>query len=120
MQTAFIYATGITNSPDFPTTNETASPPSAKDYRPFVIKLNDRGEVFCSALIPAPGASPGFIAVNAKGEALIFGQSVEFGEVRFPATPGSVGSAGANTGFLIKLAGSKILVGIRGCGPGPS
>jgi uncharacterized protein (TIGR03437 family) len=116
-----VYATGVTNSPDFPTTTVPSSRPSAEDYRPFVLKLNQQGQVIYSTLISAPTASPRSIAVNAKGEVLIAGQSVELGEVRFPVTPGSVGDGGANTGFIIKLdaTGSKVLVGIRGYGLGP-
>jgi len=111
-----IYATGVTNSPNFPSTTEPSSRPSAEDYRPFVLKLNQQGEVLYSTLIPAPRSTPRSIAVNAKGEALIAGLSVELRELSFPVTPGAVGEGGEVTGFIIKLdaTGSKIQVGIRG------
>ena len=120
----FVYATGVTNSPDFPTTTEPTSRPSADSFRPFVLKLNAKGEVVYSTLIVAPTASARWIAVNRKGEVVISGQSVELGTVgtvQFPLTPGSVGDGGLNTGFIVKLdaTGAKILVGIRGYGQGP-
>jgi uncharacterized protein (TIGR03437 family) len=116
-----VYVTGVTNSPDFPATIEPVSRPTAQEYRPFVAKLSARGEVIYSTLLDAPGASARWMAVNAKGEVLISGQSVELGAVQFPLTPGAVGDGGANTGFLLKLdaTGAKVLVGIRGYGQGP-
>lgn len=116
----FIYATGVTNSPDFPTTIETASRPAQDDYRPFVLKLDSAGKVIYSTLIEAPSASSRSITVNSKGEVLIGGQSVELGPVRFPQTPGAVAIDGVNTGFLVKLnAAGRMVLAIRGLGNGP-
>jgi len=116
----FIYATGVTTSPDFPSKPAAESGASASDHRPFVVKMDDRGQVVYATVIPAPTSSPSSIAVNAKGEVLIGGQTVELGTVRFPLTPGALSNSDANTGFLVKLdaTGTKILVGVRGYGMG--
>jgi uncharacterized protein (TIGR03437 family) len=61
------------------------------------------------------------IAVNARGEAVVGGQTVDNDGGRFPTTPGAVGGVeDANTGFLVRLdATGKVATAVRGFGQGP-
>ena len=116
-----IYAAGVTTSPDFPAT-PLGDRPSDASGRAFVLKLARDGRVDYSVLIGRSPTSASWIAVNARGEALVSGQVVDLGGPTFFTTPGAVQpNSDVNTGFIVKLdaAGSKALVAIRGFGSGP-
>ena len=113
------YVAGVTNSPDFPVTGGSAlgSPPVIPSERSFVTKLDTKGGIVFSTLLG--GSTNSFaqaVAVNASGQVLVSGTSVDQG---FPSTPGVYSVA--NTAFvpyLIELdpTGTKLIFSATGIG----
>ena len=113
------YVAGVTNSPDFPVTGGSmlGTPPVIPSERSFVAKLDSKGELAFSTLLG--GSTNSFaqaVAVNASGQVLVSGTSVDQG---FPSTPGVYSVA--NTAFvpyLIELdpTGTKLLFSATGIG----
>ena len=118
-----IFASGTTNSGDFPATKATGPRSSQADPRAFVLKLDRDGTLQYATLIGGGSATYGnAIAVNAKGEALVSGQLVDLASPVFSTSPNAViGNSDPNTGFIVKLdrTGANVLIAIRGFGLGP-
>ena len=113
------YVAGVTNSPDFPVTGGSGlgTAPVSPSERSFVAKLDAKGELVFSTLLGASTNSYAqAVAVNAAGQVLVSGTSVDQG---FPSTPGVYSVA--NTGFvpyLIELdsMGTKLIFSATGIG----
>ncbi len=118
-----VYAAGTTQSDDFPAQPLDDAVHAAGSPRAFVLKFTSSGDLQYAAL--APGSTTTYargIAVNAKGEVLLSGQTVPSSGLPFPATPGTVTiTPGDNFAFLLKIdsTGSKMQLAIHGFGLGP-
>ena len=116
-----VYVALATSSRDLPGTPGALQPAFGSDgYQALLAKLNPDGAVIYATYIGGTSnTSPADVAVSAKGEAIVSGQSVG-GE--FPTTPDAVvAKVGGNTGFVAKLdaTGSTLVFGLRGIGNGP-
>ena len=82
------YVTGTSTSADFPTTaGALQASLQAPSYQAFVVKLDSEGEVRYATFVGGASNTSGRdIAINAKGQVLLTGQSVGEG---FPAAPGA-------------------------------
>jgi uncharacterized protein (TIGR03437 family) len=113
------YITGVSTSPDFPTTKGALQMDLQATYQAFIAKLNAAGEVQYATFLGGSSNTSGFdIALGSAGEALVTGQSVQG---VFPTTPDAVvASTDTNTYFAAKIdsAGAKLLVAVRGLGGG--
>ena len=114
------YVTGTSTSADFPTTaGALQTSLQAPSYQAFVVKLDSEGEVRYATFVGGASNTSGRdIAVNAKGQVLLTGQSVGEG---FPTTPGAaVASDAINTMYTVKIdrLGATLLAAVRGIGGG--
>jgi len=113
------YIAGVTNSPDFPVTGGSTlgTAPVIPNERSFVAKLDPNGElVFSTFLGGSTNSFAQAVAVNASGQVLVSGLSVDKG---FPSTPGVYSVT--NTAFapyLIELdsTGTKLIFSATGIG----
>ena len=114
------YVTGTSTSADFPTTaGALQASLQAPSSQAFVVKLDSEGEVRYATFVGGASNTSGRdIAVNAKGQVLLTGQSVGEG---FPTAPGAaVASAAINTMYTVKIdrLGATLLAAVRGIGGG--
>ena len=114
------YVTGTSTSADFPTTaGALQASLQAPSSQAFVVKLDSEGEVRYATFVGGASNTSGRdIAVNAKGQVLLTGQSVGEG---FPAAPGAaVASDAVNTIYTVKIdrLGATLLAAVRGIGGG--
>ena len=114
------YIAGATLSPDFPVTNGGnlgTAPTNQQDMRSFVAKLDPNGNVVFSDLLGGSTASAAqAVAVNAAGQVLVSGNSVQTG---FPATAGAYSVPNtANHPYLLELdpTGTKTVFSATGIG----
>jgi uncharacterized protein (TIGR03437 family) len=112
------YITGVTTSPDFPVTSSNlATPPSMNTERSFVAKLSPTGEIMFSALLG--GSTNSYaqaVAVNASGQVLVSGLSIDAG---FPSTPGAYSIQDTSFApFLLELdsTGTRLVFSATGIG----
>ena len=114
------YVTGTSTSADFPTTaGALQASLQAPSSQAFVVKLDSEGEVRYATFVGGASNTSGRdIAVNAKGQVLLTGQSVGEG---FPTAPGAaVASDAINTMYTVKIdrLGATLLAAVRGIGGG--
>ncbi len=114
------YVTGTSTSADFPTTaGALQASLQAPSSQAFVVKLDSEGEVLYATFVGGASNTSGRdIAVNAKGQVLLTGQSVGEG---FPTAPGAaVASDAINTMYTVKIdrLGATLLAAVRGIGGG--
>ena len=106
-----VYVTGITASPDFPTTTGAYSKQFTGTQEAFVSKLNSIGQLQYSTYLGG-GSDSGFaIAVDTTGAVYVAGQTAS---VSFPVTTGAIqrsNGGGISDGFVSKLnaAGSALV-----------
>jgi len=113
------YIAGVTNSPDFPVTGGSTlgTAPVSPNERSFVAKLDPNGELaFSTFLGGSTNSIAQAVAVNASGQVLVSGLSIDMG---FPSTPGVYSVT--NTEFapyLIELdpTGTKLIFSATGIG----
>lgn len=113
------YIAGVTNSPDFPVTGGSTlgTPPVTTMERSFVAKLDPNGElVFSTLLGGSSNSSAQAVAVNASGQVLVSGTSVNAG---FPSTPGVYSVTDTSfVPYLIEVdpTGTKLIFSATGIG----
>ena len=112
------YVTGTSTSADFPTTaGALQTSLQAPSYQAFVVKLDSEGEVRYATFVGGASNTSGLdIAVNAKGQVLLTGQSVGEG---FPTAPGAAAASDAiKTMYTVKIdrLGATLLAAVRGIG----
>ena len=113
------YIAGVTNSPDFPVTagSNLGTPPVPPTERSFVTKLDPSGNIVFSTLLG--GSLNTFaqaVAVNASGQVLVSGTSVDSG---FPSTPGVFNVPDTKFApYLVELdpTGTKVIFSATGIG----
>jgi len=117
--TGSAYIAGVTTSPDFPVTNtiNLGTPPSSGTERSFVAKLDPNGQLVFSTLLGASTNSYAqAVAVNAAGQVLVSGTSVDKG---FPSTAGVYSVSDTSfVPYLLELdpTGSKLIFSATGIG----
>lgn len=113
------YIAGVTTSPDFPVTNtgNLGTHPSSGTERSFVAKFDPNGQLVFSTLLGASANSfAQAVAVNASGQVLVSGISVDQG---FPSTPGVYSVSDTRfVPYLLELdpTGSKLIFSATGTG----
>jgi uncharacterized protein (TIGR03437 family) len=112
------YIAGVTTSPDFPNTGANlATAPVSGTERSFVAKLNAAGQLVYSTLLGGSANSIAqAVAVNASGQAVVSGLSVQSG---FPSTPGVYSVSDTSFApFLLELdpTGAKLAFSATGIG----
>ncbi|HEX5227119.1 MAG TPA: SBBP repeat-containing protein [Bryobacteraceae bacterium] len=112
------YIAGSTTSPDFPQIGGNfATPPGASSERSFVAKLDPNGDLVYSDLLGASVNSFALaVAVNAAGQALVSGTSVDKG---FPSTAGVFNVSDTSfVPYLIEIdpTGTKLVFSATGIG----
>jgi hypothetical protein len=100
------YITGITDSPDFPTTPGAYTTASSYSYRVFVTKLNTTGNALVYSALIGEAMDPS-IALDKNCNAYITGF---LAKTNFPTTPGAYKTTGSGI-FITKLnpAGSELV-----------
>ena len=114
-----VYVAGVTNSPDFPVTTpgNFGTAPTANTERSFVFELDPQGRmVFSDLLGGSVNSYPQAVAVNALGQIVVSGTSVDAG---FPSTPGVYSVSDTSfSPYLLELSpgGSKLMFSATGIG----
>jgi len=104
------YVTGVTGSPNFPTTPGAFQSAVANGPDAFVTKLNATGALVYSTYLGGTGADQGFgIAVDSAGNAYVTGQT---SSPNFPTTPGvfQPALAGSGDAFVTKLGAQPVVL----------